>query len=240
MSESPATAPLKRKRRWLQFSLRSLLVFTLLCAIAASFLGRKIERKRREQAIVDAIRGQGATVYYDYVGGLEPSGPVWLRSLLGKNFFNEVIDVAADGRRDPYDNWLVNLKELPELEILSLSYTEPTDAGLVNLNGLTKLRALYLDGTQVTEAGLVNLKGLTKLQQLDLRETHVTDAGLVNLKGLTQLQSLSLDGTYVTDAGLAELKGLTRLRDLSLHNTAVTSAGVSELQKARPMCIIRY
>src|SRR5436305_14378514 len=84
MSDTP-----KRKRRWLQFSLRSLLIFTVLCAIAAAWLGRKIERKRHEQAIVDSIREHGGEVAYDY-GKDELEGSNSLRWLLGENFFNEV------------------------------------------------------------------------------------------------------------------------------------------------------
>ncbi len=34
----------KRRRRWLQFSLRSLLIFVLLCALANAWLSRKLRR----------------------------------------------------------------------------------------------------------------------------------------------------------------------------------------------------
>jgi hypothetical protein len=37
-----------RKRRWFQFSLRTLLIFTALVAIACGWLGSKIERKLQE------------------------------------------------------------------------------------------------------------------------------------------------------------------------------------------------
>jgi hypothetical protein len=35
----------KRKRRWFQFSLRTLLIFVLICAIPCAWRGRKIERR---------------------------------------------------------------------------------------------------------------------------------------------------------------------------------------------------
>ena len=41
--------PPKCKRRLFQFSLRMLLIVTVVVAIGAGWLGRKIERKRRER-----------------------------------------------------------------------------------------------------------------------------------------------------------------------------------------------
>jgi hypothetical protein len=61
MKQSPA-----RKRLWYQFSLRSLLVFTALCSIEAGWIGRGIERNRREREIVAAIQNLGRSIDYDY------------------------------------------------------------------------------------------------------------------------------------------------------------------------------
>lgn len=41
--------PPKRKRRWYQFSLRSLLIFTMICAVACGLLGKRMEQKRKER-----------------------------------------------------------------------------------------------------------------------------------------------------------------------------------------------
>ena len=48
-SEPTKAEPPKRKRRWYQFSLRSLMIFTLIVAIPCAWLGRKIERKGQER-----------------------------------------------------------------------------------------------------------------------------------------------------------------------------------------------
>lgn len=185
----------KRKRRWLQFSLRSLLIFTVLCAIAAGWLGRKIEHKRREHAAVDAIRKHGGTVDYDYNDGNKPDGPAWIRSLLGDNFFNEVRAVHFYGA-DATDDSLRSLEGLTRLQEVDLGLTKQTnvgvmrvqqnhlrvsDAGLLSLKGLTNLRYLFLDGAQVTDAGIENLKGLTQLKRLGLFETKVTNTGVASL-----------------------------------------------------------
>jgi Leucine-rich repeat (LRR) protein len=261
-SEPPEADPPKRQRRWVQFSLRSLMLFTVVCAIGAAWLGRKIERKRQEREAVEAIIKLSGFADYDYEGvqGATPPGPAWLRNLLGENFFCEVNSVVFLFRVP--DAGLINLKALPELQILDLSNTQITDAGLEHLEGLTqlqwlsltetqvtdaglkylrglaKVQELYLSRTQVTDAGLEQLKGLSQLQTLNLSDTQITDAGLQHLLGLTQLQSLEPTFTKVTDAGLKHFKGLTQLQTLELSNTKVTNAGVKDLQRALPNCQI--
>jgi hypothetical protein len=45
-TEPPEAEPPKRKRRWFQFSLLSLLIFTMACAVGAAWVAREMERKR--------------------------------------------------------------------------------------------------------------------------------------------------------------------------------------------------
>src|SRR4029077_10177857 len=48
-AEPPKSEPIKRKRRWYQFSLRTLLIVVVIVAIPCAWLGRKIEQKRPER-----------------------------------------------------------------------------------------------------------------------------------------------------------------------------------------------
>jgi Leucine Rich repeat len=180
-AEPPQADPPKRKRSWFQFSLRSLLIFTVLCAIAAGLLGKKMEQKREERKAIEAIRALRGHVWYDYdYHNVGPSGPAWLRKLLGDNYFSEVDAVV-------------------------FSIFGVRDADLVHLKGLPQLHVLDLSGTQVTDDGLLYVNGLITLQHLDLSNTRITDAGLVNLKGLAELQCLLVQDTQVTHAGVEEL-----------------------------------
>ena len=56
------------------------------------------------------------------------------------------------------DDELIELEDLPDVEVLDLSGTEVTDAGLAHLKGLPRLQMLVLNGTHVTEAGLDELR----------------------------------------------------------------------------------
>jgi hypothetical protein len=233
------TDPPRRKRRWLQFSLRSLLIFTLICAVGSAWVAHRMEQKRKEREIVAAIIKSGGEVYYDYQvdpsgiphGGAErisPTGPHWSRQLFGENFFSDVKSVRFKGGDTEFEN----IKELTQLQTLDLSQSTVTDAGLVLLDRFPRLERLCLGlGTakiDVTDAGLKHIKRLTQLRELYLDKTKVTDAGLVNIRELTELQLLYLGDTKITDLGLANLKGLSRLQELLLSEN-VTDEGLVNL-----------
>ena len=73
--------------RLLQFSLRSLLVLTLIFAIAFGLVSSRLHRKRQEQAAVEAIKRFGGMAWYDFSPQDAPRGPAWARKLVGDDFF---------------------------------------------------------------------------------------------------------------------------------------------------------
>jgi Leucine rich repeat len=209
--ESPKAEPPKRKRRWFQFSLRTLMIFTVICAIGAGRLGQRIEQKRKERAAVEAIAKLGGNVEYDYetVKGATPPGLKFLRDWLGENFFTEVATVQIHAHDTGLD-WLIPIKEVT------------------------------LKDSHFTETGLARLKSLPGLRSLSLSGNRITDKELARLNGLAKLKSLSLAGADIGDAGLAKLKSLSELESLNVRKTRVTDAGVKDLQKALPNCKIKH
>ncbi len=255
-TESIKAAP-KRKRRWFQFSVRTLMIFTLICAVVCAWVGHRMRQKRREREIVDAILNDGGFATYDYkydadehfIANGEPSAPMWLRKLLGDDFFCEV-DSVSFLVKDPGPRWLKavgideekfripavttglpHLEELACLRQLNLTERTLTDADMTHLKDLSRLQYLGLRDTGVGDAGLVNVKDLTQLRMLSLTNARLTDAGMVNLDRLTQLRKLNLEGTRITDAGLQHLKGMTRLESLVLRGTQITNAGLVNLMQ---------
>ncbi len=224
----------KPKRRWFQYSLRTLLAFVTLCALACSWLAVKMRQAERQREAATAIEKLGGSVRWD--DGVS-KWPRCLRNVLGDDFFVSVECLWLNST-EVTDAGLENLKGLSQLRFLSLKDTRVTDAGLEHLKGLSELQELVLDGTQVTGAGLEHLKGLSQLWGLYLGGTHVTDAGLKHLKGLNQIVFLSLQSTPVTDAGLEHLKRLSQLQFLTLTDTRVTDNGIRRLQKVLPNCRI--
>ena len=199
-------APRKPRRRWLRFSLRTLLILVTLLSIG---LGTFVHRGERQRRAVAAVKALGGSIRYD-VSGTSPASDT-LSRWLPRDYFDDVY-------------------------LVSLMHCTVTNADLAHISRLTQLEVLELDSTNVTDAGLAHVQGLTELTWLSINETQVTDSGLHHLEGLTCLLVLELRDTQVTDAGLAQLQGLTSLKVLDLSRTPVTDGGVAKLQRALPKC----
>jgi hypothetical protein len=262
---------LRPKRRWYQFSLRALL---LLMAAFALWLGITVHRVRQQEEAIHTVLHLGGTVYYDYQSEQDssgrtfidpqapPSGPAWLRAVVGEEYFREVTDVSLRDTKVS-DAELEFLAKLPRLETLDLSNTPVNSDGLVHLRKLRQLRGLSLCNTDVDDSGMKHIGRLTSLQRLSLWNTKIGDDGLEPLSGLTDMRNLVLDGTdvsdeglkhlqgmadleewlglvdtQVTDAGLHNLEHLSKLKELNLLKTQVTPAGVKALKKHLPKTII--
>jgi len=160
----PNAAQPKSRRRWYQYSLRTLLIVVTLAGCGFGWLGVKMREAREQRAAVDAIKKLGGYVVYDYesdsrgvrVPNATPPGPAWLRSILGDDCFRTVTEVNLN--------------------------TDPADADLECLRGFTSRVALGLGGERVTDAALEHLKGMTRLEMLELDSTLVTDAGAAKLQ----------------------------------------------------------
>ncbi len=270
MNETPSNPdqplPLvKIHRRWFRFSLRTMLVaITLFCI----WLGVTASRANRQRKAVETIRSYGAYVRYDYEmadNGWEvrrdnplPPGPVWLRNLIGIDYFATAVNVCLDHGNDVNDDSISALVELSQVRRIDIEGANVTDAVMAKLKGLKQLRDLFVNKSSVTESGweflehltrlkslalygsnvgdstLIHIEGLTELTSLTLIDTQITDAGVSHLKSLSQLEYLELHDPLITDASLQHLKELTSLKQLDIRGTKITSDGINELKRALP------
>jgi hypothetical protein len=152
----------KPKRRWYQFSLRTLLVLVLLASIGLSWLAVKMEWARRQRAVLSKLA--------HFEPHAEYSGQSVVRLWFQKNP-NEFTD-----------DDLSHVNKLENLQCLNLTETGISDAGLVHLNELPRLKTLFLWDTRITDAGLIRLEKLQDLEYLVLRGTQVTDEGIQKLQ----------------------------------------------------------
>ncbi len=119
-----AATPLPR-RRWFQYSLRTLMLFVLLWSLACSWVAVRMQRARRQHAAVEAIRLAGGWAHYDYDNEEEqnpfaipselpePPGPRWVRKWLGDDVFTKVVSAKLMG-----DVSLDLVQDLPGLQEL--------------------------------------------------------------------------------------------------------------------------
>ena len=192
-AESPVSQP-RPRRRWLQYSLRSLSILFVLAAIGMAWLATVKKSAERQKLAVEAIVKGGGSVGYDYqfrtfpsgtsyIDNATPPGPAWLRRLLGDDFFTNVVEAGI--------------------------VTRP---GLDQLTQLPKIQRLELEGLAVVDSTLDQLKDLNRLDGLCLKNTSITDKGMEKLAELTQIKSLELYGNVnVTDDGLKGVSKLTHL-----------------------------
>jgi hypothetical protein len=168
----------------------------LVVAVLAFLLGWMVQKAHRQQRAVAATLGTGGSVLYqsEQLNGLTANAstaPAWLRSLLGEEFFRDVVALDLRGRR-------VN------------------DAALETLGGLETLQELSLWDSEFDDLGLAYLTGPIRVEELNPSEYRITDAGLKHLEGLSQLRTLWLMGAHVSDEGVKHLAKLSGLRKLTI------------------------
>jgi RNA polymerase sigma factor (sigma-70 family) len=133
---------------------------------------------------------------------------------------------------------LARIKNLPELNYLSLAGNAISDEGLKSLKELPALRTLDLERTPVTDDGLKHLTEVKKLARLILAGEKITDAGIQNLRELAKLRSLRLDWTGVKADGLSALKSLPALTTLELRGE-YTDADMKSLRQIPALTTLR-
>jgi internalin A len=249
-TDAQPTQP-KPKRRWDQYSLRTLMIVVTLFAIACSWFAVKMGQARRQREAVEALsKLKGSPIIcnlsYDYQQdspNAKAPGPAWLRNLLGIDFFCNVSTVWFTGKITDAD--LVHFKDFPKLrvlcfnEIMKFDNPQVTDEGLKIVQGLTQLEALGLCNTRITDAGMERIGKLVHLKVLGLQNVGITDIGLKHVKNLSQLQTLRLANTKITDAGLENLKELSNLQFLDLESTRITDVGLTHLNGLHALQEIR-
>jgi len=224
------------KRRWLQFSLRTLLLVVLVASLGLSWLAVSMQRAKRQADALAAVRQTGAAIWFAHelkpsggiAPGAEPPGPRWLRRLLGDDLFIRVHsidfkDVSVD------DAGLEPLGRIFSLERLFLRDAHVTDAGLVHLAPLTGLKGLELNSPFAILIDDRKPRVIVEVRKPKDRGPPITDAGLELLRNMKRLEVLRLRGTNVTDSVLKHLKGMPKLRTLDLGATRVTDAALETI-----------
>ncbi|HEV3343955.1 MAG TPA: hypothetical protein VG125_26510 [Pirellulales bacterium] len=239
------------KRGFLQFGLRTLLFVT---AAVSVWLGLYVDRARRQQEAVRAIRAAGGWIYYDFQEQPRGSGkfdvrarsrlPKWLVDTLGEDFLFDAVEVNLvysydSGQRQDNKNLsgdlLPNVAALPKLKRLLLCHGQATDEGLTHVGGLRDLEALYMwEASEVTDEGLAHLTGLHKLKHIHVGNSRITDKSLAVLSQLPALEYLALQGNRFTDSGLSSFRGNTVVHSLWVGRgpTDITDDGAAFLAEA--------
>ncbi|MEX2120561.1 MAG: hypothetical protein WD847_13285 [Pirellulales bacterium] len=228
-----------------QFRLRTLFVCMFGLSICMAWLGCGVQRAKRQEEAVAALKGCGAVVDYDYeintdgqLTGAAPPGPPWLKAILGDDCFRAVVAVHFRRRSRITDADLAPLRSLTSLEEVNLQGTAISGLGLKHVACLPRLRSLNLGHTEVGDTGIAFLRSSRSLEWLALHYTAISDDGVGYLKDLHNLKCLDLTGTQLSDAGLRQLGELSNLEFLFLRETNVTEDGIESLTRRLRRCEI--
>ncbi len=246
MEAEPTKAePLRRKRRWFQFSLRTLLVFTLLCAVVSAWYCAMWHEFVREDAAVQKLTAFWAQVEWksilpSWIDPDAPSDPTPDVECPAGHLtaFMRVSSVILDERavRPISHDELSILADLPHLGALRiLGFSDQFgDDGLAILKSLPQLTTLDLSGTNVSDRDIDRVLVLPQLQELELNRSDLTDEIVSRLAALKDLRKLVItDNPKVTDA-TAVIEGFPSLEEFWIEGTSISPAAIARLKRSRP------
>ena len=226
----------KPRRRWLQFSLRTLLIVVTVLSVPLGWVGWRLGQVRREQATITWIEEMGGRVYYQ--SNYKPDDRSWWEESTDK-WFGERVRLV--GFHYSYSHRYFRYRQVSDLsplvELKNLTYLDLGNtqvSGLSLLAELKNLKSITLNNTPVSD--LLPLAELKSLEMLTLIDMQVSDLSL--LAKLKNLERLNLSNTPVSD--LSPLVELKSLKEIYLENTQVSDEQVQELRQALPNCEIRH
>ncbi len=180
------TNPPTPKRRWCQYSLRSLFVLMTIVALISAWAEDYLRRQWALEEFADNLYRRGLSVSY----------------------YGELVAVSTSSYPPRVNDASLELLKGSKLvgAVDLHGCVKVTDSGLASLGSCTNLEKMYLTDMRFTDAGLAHLKDLAKLETLFLVGTPISDAGLPHLKSLTHLSTLDIRFTQVTDEAVKKLQ----------------------------------
>ena len=139
------------KRRWYQFSLKTLLVvLTLLCIGPGGYVAYEQRKAREQKATVKSLETLGAFIRRD---PRTPPRSALMRAILGDESFAHVTLVSMNNKGSvAVDAGLVDVARLNGVVELSLVRSQVSTSAMKKVAGLKSLKVLGLDETQMTDA----------------------------------------------------------------------------------------
>ena len=240
------------KRRWYQFSLKSLLALMAAAGVVLGWLANYRYCVRRAEAHDKELRWWEAINRFATRSLDEHSEKIRGHAERQRKFRDEFLRAAwlpwlrPSDVVSPDERQTEAIEKLHCLGIERVSRTsvemgywgrrgreEPTHFGdddLPILRDLPDLIELSIIDGQVTDRGMATIAQLPKLTNLSLLHLPINDAGVAQIAKLSRLKQLMLTGGKISDEGIAELARLSDLEELNLAGAEMTDAGSHSLK----------
>ena len=213
-------------RRWLRFSLGTLLIFITVCGVVLGLIQQRA--MKRSQAMID-IRHAGGQVIFD-LEAKETASRKTLAWLYGPDTFAKVLTVWVHGS-GVGDDLVCRLTAFPELRRVSLVNTRVTDIGISHLSALKNLEWAMLNQTSIGDESISHLSQLERLKILNVAGTKITDDSIDHFARLSNLTLLDVSNTALTDKSYQALAKIKSLECLKVQGTRMRSDGLHYLDQ---------
>lgn len=195
--------------KWLQFGIRTLLLFCLLVAVGAGLWRWHMDLVGIQRGIAAKITEKGGRI------GWSTWGPDWVHATLGSKYFSNVTSIHLE-HVALKDEDLALLPQIRTLKELHISGNDITDDQLIVLERLPRLRKLSLWRGPLTNTALSHVGQMKQLEELDITLSDIDEGVLEHLQGLAQLKTLRHHLQF-TDTGIARLAAIPGLRHDSIN-----------------------
>jgi len=227
---------MQAKRRWFQFSLRTLVVVMLLVSLVLGYWGYARRRAQRQWEAVRAIREAGGTVDFKHMVGDDPYdyeslnsiSPTWQKRL-GIECPPTVAEVDLPWTNGSDKKIVPHLRQLRDVEAIILYGDWGDDEFLKTLSKFPSLNRLSIMSDQITDAGVLSIAGNKKLESLHIYGKQLTDCGMAVVAKLPELKNLTWESANTTGEGLMHLRHHPQLSNLNILGTTASDVGFEHL-----------
>lgn len=205
---------------WLRprFTLGTLLILILLCALPLAYIARRRAMNAKRWNELQALTDKGFRFYMDGIGT-----PLTNRSAFKRTWLQAAFDDAPRFKR----------VELTQSNALGAPAVTADDSDLSRLRFFSEINEIDIGGAQnITDAGLKSLGDLPLLKNFAAQQLPLVDGSFLrsfgaakSLEALSLAELPSLKGEY-----LAALREFRRLRGITLHSCpAVNSQSLRQV-----------
>lgn len=226
---------MRRCRPRLRFSLRTLLVATVLAAALCAWFATAFNRANVQDRLIVNLNTHEGRVWG------ERWGPKWLDQIGAERFCRRILGIHVEGVHFNEESFattndgqrlrlLDDFRRLPDLQYLSLRVDELTPEIIAALGELRRLETLELEVQDELRPGMRQtladtLGGMQRLRALSVLGTggfyEDSQDCLAAIGSLGQLEHLRLVNWVLDGEDLALLAGLTNLKSLKLEDAVI-------------------
>lgn len=173
--------PTKSKRHWFQFSLRSLLLVTLIFGCGLGWVANERRKSAECNAKLDVIDKLGGKLTYFALK--EEEYPKWLVMLVGNPCpckCNSSVEFLYASNLQASS--IAILAQFPKLDILRFKKCTISQEGFKAIGELTQISYLSFDETNLSNRDIGFLAKLEQLTLLDVKNSKVTQEGIEELQ----------------------------------------------------------